>query len=88
MLSCQEVAKEIACDGLEGASWGRQLRVKLHLLLCHHCRRYARQLRAVGLTFRKLCEECEPDEEDLQRLEQSILGEIDEKISPDCGRND
>ncbi len=74
MMSCQEVGELVAGDGLEGAGWGQRLRVRLHLLMCRHCRRYARQLRAIGACAR---ERWGPEAEDpatLERLERSILG--------------
>ncbi len=77
MPTCREVAREIASDGLERCGWWRRLRVQLHLLMCRHCRAYARQIRALGVLARRLCEESGPDEADLHRLEHILLREID-----------
>lgn len=45
MLSCREVVID-ADQLLDGElNWRRRLAVKLHLLICHNCRRYVRQLR-------------------------------------------
>ncbi|QBQ55277.1 zf-HC2 domain-containing protein [Nitrosococcus wardiae] len=53
MLSCREVTEK-ASDYLENTPPYRQrLGIRLHLLLCHHCRRYLRQLRAVTIAFKK-----------------------------------
>lgn len=47
MLSCREVV-DSADQLLDGALNRRQrLAMKMHLLMCHHCRRYVRQLRAL-----------------------------------------
>ncbi len=73
MMSCREAAELVASDGLEGAGWGRRIGVRLHLLMCRHCRRYARQLRAIGACAR---ERWGPEAEDpatLERLERSFL---------------
>ncbi|WP_461521097.1 anti-sigma factor family protein [Porticoccus sp.] len=44
MLSCREVVIN-ADQLLDGElSWRRRLAVKVHLLICHNCRRYLRQL--------------------------------------------
>ncbi len=74
MMTCREVASLIASDGLEGAWWGRRLGVRLHLLMCRHCRRYAEQLRAIGAGARKHWGRQAEDSETLQRLERDILG--------------
>ena len=44
MLSCREVVID-ADQLLDGAlSWRHRLAIKVHLLICHNCRRYVRQL--------------------------------------------
>lgn len=46
MLSCKQITEQ-ACDYLEKHLTFRQrLQVWLHLLICHHCRRYIRQIRS------------------------------------------
>ncbi|MGF1613718.1 MAG: anti-sigma factor family protein [Gammaproteobacteria bacterium] len=46
MLNCRQVTDR-ASDYLDQAlPFGERLQMRLHLLLCHHCRRYLRQLRA------------------------------------------
>ena len=45
MLNCERIvadADRLLADEL--GAWER-LRVRAHLLMCHHCRRYVRQLR-------------------------------------------
>ncbi len=73
MMSCREVGELVAGDGLEGAGWGQRLRVRLHLLMCRHCRRYARQLRAIGACVRERWGPEADDPATLERLERSIL---------------
>lgn len=47
MLKCHEVVESVD-QFLDGAITRRQrLAIKIHLLMCHHCRRYMRQLRAL-----------------------------------------
>ncbi|ADE16011.1 hypothetical protein Nhal_2951 [Nitrosococcus halophilus Nc 4] len=54
MLSCREVTEK-ASDYLENTlPWQQRLGIRLHLFLCHHCRRYLRQLRAVTIAFREM----------------------------------
>lgn len=45
MLSCREVVRD-ADQLLAGElTWQRRLSLQMHLLMCHHCRRYIKQLR-------------------------------------------
>lgn len=47
MLKCREVidnADQLIADQL---SWRGHLAIKVHLLLCHHCHRYMRQLKVL-----------------------------------------
>ena len=45
MLKCRELVHE--ADRLldDDLNWRGRLAVRFHLLICHHCRRYVRQLR-------------------------------------------
>ncbi len=54
MLRCREVVQLVASGEIERAPWGRRLAVSFHLLMCRHCRRYARQLAALGAAARRL----------------------------------
>lgn len=51
--------------------WER-LGLRLHLLMCRHCRRYARQLRALTSATRQWADAFEPDLATVQRVEQRI----------------
>ncbi len=73
MLSCKEVTRKIASDELAEAGWRERLAVRLHLLLCRHCRRYASQLRAIGAAARNLWWSRSQDPSTLERLERQIL---------------
>ena len=74
MVTCKEVATAIGRDEWRTASWRRRLALRLHLLMCSACRRYAAQIRAVGTAARSLFgEHCE-DPTVLKRLHQTILG--------------
>ncbi len=54
MMSCRQVARRIASGQLADAGRGTRLAVRLHLLMCRHCRRYAAQLAAIGAAARNL----------------------------------
>jgi hypothetical protein len=82
VLPCKEVASAIASDGFAERSWRQRLGLRLHLMMCRHCREYARQIRALGVLSRLVCAEDEPDEAHLRRLEVTILDRIDTRPPP------
>ena len=47
MLKCKEVVDraDALVDGTP-LSWRERFALRMHLLMCHHCRRYVRQLHA------------------------------------------
>ncbi len=73
MLSCQEVARLIASDELVDLGWLERILVRLHLVRCHHCRRYAAQLRAISTAALERRGFGPADLQALKRLERSIL---------------
>ncbi len=73
MLSCKEVARILASGALDEYTWGRRLALRLHLLMCRHCRRYARQLRAIAAAARGLWREESEDPSTLERLSRTII---------------
>ena len=73
MISCREVSQTIASDGLASAGWRKRLAVRIHLLGCRHCRRYADQIRAIGAMARQHLSGRAIDSGARERLRQSIL---------------
>ena len=72
MLRCKQVTTVVAGDDLADAGPWLRLKVRLHLLMCRHCRRYAAQIRAIGDKAR---ERFRPSDEppDVADLQRSIL---------------
>jgi predicted anti-sigma-YlaC factor YlaD len=82
MLRCNEVAAIVGSGELDEAGWRRRLSVRLHLMMCRHCRRYARQIAALGELTRKLVgREAETRDE----LERRILESIPSSGTQDRG---
>jgi hypothetical protein len=75
MLTCKEVSTAIASEDLARLSWRGRLGIRLHLLMCRHCRRYAAQLAAIGNAVRRLYR----DEPPTKALEESILNSVRKK---------
>ena len=73
MLCCQEVARQIASDEFTEANVWQRLWVRLHLLMCRHCRRYAVQLHSIDETARNLWGPHTEDPSTLERLERDII---------------
>ncbi len=79
MLTCKDVATAIGRDEWRAASWRRRLALRLHLLMCSHCRRYAAQIRAIGTAARRLFREHGEDPQVLARLQETILSLLETK---------
>ncbi len=73
MPTCKDVATAIGQDDVRTLSWWRGLALRLHLLMCQHCRRYAAQIRAIGTAARRLFREHGEDPQTLERLQETIL---------------
>ncbi len=73
MLCCQEVTRQIASDEFTEANLWQRLWVRLHLLMCRHCRRYAVQLHSIDETARNLWGPHTEDPSTLERLEREII---------------
>ncbi len=77
MLNCKDVATAIGRDEWRAAPRWRRLALRLHLLMCPHCRRYAAQIRAIGAAARRLFQEHGEDPQTLERLQEAILSRRD-----------
>ncbi len=73
MLNCKEVVRLIASDELADAVWSRRALVRLHLLMCRHCRGYAVQLKAIGAAARERWDLSVADRAAFEQLQNSIL---------------
>ena len=73
MLNCKEVSRLIASDELADAVWANRALVRLHLLMCRHCRGYAAQLRDIGAAARDRWDLGVADRAAFEQLQNSIL---------------
>jgi hypothetical protein len=73
MPCCRDVAEAIASDRLEVSPPRRRLAIWLHLALCRHCRRYARQMLAIGAAARQLFGAAVADDQRLTSLREAIV---------------
>ena len=80
MACCREVTRKIASDEFREATLWQRFAVHFHLLMCCHCRRYAKQLREIGSAARTVWSTPSQDHSTIERLERQILeGVPDEK---------
>ena len=42
MLSCKEIVKTLSSE--DRSTWRKRLEVRVHLMMCQHCRKYAKHL--------------------------------------------
>ncbi len=54
MIRCKEVATLISTDALQALDVWQRLSVRLHVMMCRHCRRFARQVALVGRMAREI----------------------------------
>ncbi len=81
-MTCKDVAEAIGRDEWRAAPRWRRLALRLHLLMCPHCRRYAAQIRAIGTAARSLLREHGEDPKVFERLRETILGRPETKLDP------
>lgn len=73
MLRCSEVARLCAGDELRRSSLLTRAAVRLHLLLCSRCRRYVRELEAIGAAMRGLWREAADPEGRREAILRRVL---------------
>ncbi len=81
MLTCRDVSHDLAADALRSASLRRRIAVRMHLLMCDNCRRFARQLDQMGVALRHMStagdarlSDVEAEQRILDRLKRSGVG--------------
>lgn len=72
MLRCDEVTRLYASDEIRRA-WRKRIAVRLHLALCSACRRYVREIDAIGDAARSAAGEHTPAPEEVEALLRRVL---------------
>ncbi len=73
MLNCKEVSTAIASETFSALAWHQRFGVRMHLVMCRHCRRYAAQLRSIAEGARQLFE---AERQSTDALQESILDSL------------
>lgn len=85
MLTCKEVSRGLAADELRTSALGRRLAIRLHLLMCDNCRRFAREMRELGAAMRQLGASVAPTPVEAS-AQQRILDRLHDDLAPDAMR--
>lgn len=72
MLRCREVVELLGTDAWRTAPLVKRLSLRLHLMMCRHCRAYRRALRRLGEGARALFREAARDREQVERLVAAV----------------
>ncbi len=80
MLRCHEVTRLHATDEILRAPLGKRLAVRFHLLMCRSCRRYVRELAAIGDAVRRAFRDAP---EDPARLDALVRRSLSDTAGPD-----
>jgi hypothetical protein len=75
MISCKGVAKLLSSDELSGQPWWKRAEVRLHLLMCKYCSRFAQQISQLRLAARRVPDPAGADPE----LENRIVSRLSRK---------
>ena len=59
MMTCKEVSTLVSMGEFHQASARRRMAVRLHLMMCRHCRAFNRQLHVIGRVARLIAGEVE-----------------------------
>lgn len=76
MLRCNEVTRLVATDDIHRAPIGTRLMFRLHLMMCRHCRRYVRELRALGALARRQAAQLVGSDADDAAAEERIMSAV------------
>jgi hypothetical protein len=73
MITCKNVARLLTSDEFHALGGWRRAEIRLHLMMCKHCSRLARQLRQMGAAVRHMPDSADPD------LEDRIIGRLSKR---------
>jgi len=69
-MTCRDVSTLISSGQLDAEPWIRRLLVRVHLVMCRHCRRFHRQIQQLEAGVRRA----------LADLDSGRTGDLEERI--------
>lgn len=79
MRTCRDVSHDLAADALRIAGLRHRIAIRMHLLMCDNCSRFAQQLEQMGVVLRQLSEADDPRLSDVS-AKQRILARMQSSI--------
>jgi len=79
MMRCKEVATLLDTEQVADESFRKRFAVRLHLMMCKHCRRFARQLRHLHVGAQSMRSAIDSE---------AAAADLDQKISRRLGLTD
>lgn len=73
MLRCNEVTRLYSSDEVRHSSLRKRLAVRVHLMMCRSCRRYVKELEAIGDAIRRATLDAPEAPERLEALVRHVL---------------
>lgn len=75
MPTCREMALGLSTGSFEHVAWYKRLMVRMHLSMCEHCNRFARQLSLISQALRNMWQ-VKPNLNTLDAIKRRILSHI------------
>ena len=83
MLNCKELAAIVARDEWKAMPFWKRLEIRLHLVMCSHCRRYVEQIKAISDAARRsFSNDPERYQQEIAELEERILQDLNQGPGP------
>ncbi len=76
MMTCKEVSQLVASSEDEELGLMRRLQLRMHLMMCHRCRNYRQQIRAIARAARYLWRQPYADKSLLEQIETKIMSSL------------
>lgn len=79
MLPCKDIVRILSSQdsSADELSWMKRAELRMHLLMCKHCSRYASQLKMMKHGFKKLFSRItQVDQGNIKRLEDDIIEKL------------
>ena len=79
MLKCKEVVKVVSSD--QPISLKQKIEIKMHLMMCRHCRRYQQQLNLLKNGFVRLLKlkYNSADPQKIDQIENKVLDKVNKR---------
>ena len=72
MRTCRDVSHDLAADALRIAGLRHRIAIRMHLLMCDNCSRFAQQLEQMGVVLRQLSEADDPRLSDVSATQRIL----------------